>query len=221
MSHPSIPQRSGRRPRNSLTVDGILDAAESVAARGWEGLTIRAVAIELDASAMSLYRYFATKEDLVHALLDRVLGRFVPPRGSGSGLGDLAVFARRHRELLTSHPWAVAPLFSHPNPGPNALPIGECALAILRREGVTGEDAVAAFSGILALNYGWSSFTIAREAAQMPGLTAADAVRFPLTAATAEAMNRYGSDAHYERALAALLAGVHVELAPGSGRRPR
>lgn len=220
MSQLSKPQRSGRRARNSLTVVGILDAAEVVAVRGWDGLTIRAVAIELDASAMSLYRYFATKEDLVNALLDRVLGRFTAPEESGDWLDELAAFARRHRDLLTSHPWAVSPLFGHPSPGPNALPISECALEILQRGGVTGEDAVAAFSGILALNYGWSSFTTARQAMQEADLAAPDAALFPLTTAVGEAMNRYGSDEHYDRALAALLAGIDAELAPAHSAQP-
>lgn len=220
MSQPSSPQRTGRRARNSLTVESILDAAEIVAVRGWDGLTIRAVAIELDASAMSLYRYFATKEDLVNALLDRVLGRFVPPQGSQDWLDELATFARRHRDLLTSHPWAVSPLFGHPSPGPNALPIGECALEILQRGGVTGEDAVAAFSGILALNYGWSSFTTARLAVQDSDLSAPDPGRFPLTTAVGDAMNRYGSDEHYERALVALLAGIEAELVPVRASQP-
>lgn len=219
MSQLSSPQRGGRRARNSLTVESILDAAETVAVRGWEGLTIRAVAVELDASAMSLYRYFATKEELVNGLLDRVLGRFVPPRGSDDWLAELAAFARNHRGLLTTHPWAVSPLFSHPSPGPNALPIGECALEILQRGGVTGEDAVAAFSGILALNYGWSSFTIARSWAQATDLAAPDPGLFPLTSAASDAMNRYGSDEHYERALAALLAGIGAHRAPTQGTR--
>jgi AcrR family transcriptional regulator len=63
-----------RRARNSLTVDAILDAAEHVAAAGFEALTVRAVAVALEAAPMSLYRYFATKDELVDALLNIVLG---------------------------------------------------------------------------------------------------------------------------------------------------
>ena len=46
------------------------------------------------------------------------------------------------------HPWAVAPLFSQPNPGLGAVRIGEFALGILRRAGFTNTQAVAAFSGL-------------------------------------------------------------------------
>ena len=65
-----------RRPRGSLTRELILDAAERVAATGFDALTMRAVAAELGAAPMALYRYFPTKDDLVNALRDRVLGRF-------------------------------------------------------------------------------------------------------------------------------------------------
>jgi AcrR family transcriptional regulator len=205
-----------RRARNSLTVDAILDAAEHVAATGFEALTVRAVAVKLEAAPMSLYRYFATKDELVDALLNRVLGRFTPPAESASWPDDLAAFARNHRQLLRDHPWAITPLIGHPYPGPNALPIGETALRILQRAGIAGDPAVAAFSGIVALNYGWSSFVLAREAAE--GARGGGGVQlppappeFPLSAAMAGPMNRYGSEEHYERTLKQLLAGIEAD----------
>jgi len=76
--------------------------------------------------------------------------------------------------LLALHPWAIVPLFTQPNPSLNATRIGELALGILRRGGITGGDAVACFCGTLALNYGWSAFATARSAAtridQDPGV---------------------------------------------------
>lgn len=204
-----------RRARNSLTVDAILDAAEQVATTGFEALTVRAVAVALGAAPMSLYRYFATKDELVNALLNRVLGRFIPPPETADWPDDLAAFARNHRQLLREHPWAITPLIGHPYPGASALPIGEAALRILERAGITGDAAVAAFSGIVALNYGWSSFVLAREAAEAAGGGAVQLPsappEFPLTAAAAGPMNRYGSEEHYERTLRQLLAGIEAD----------
>jgi hypothetical protein len=118
--------------------------------------------------------------------------------------------------MLRDHPWAVTPLIGHPYPGANALPIGEAALRILQRGGATGDVAVAAFSGIVALNYGWSSFVLAREASS--AASGGGAVQlspappeFPLTAAAAGPMNRYGSQEHYERTLRQLLAGIEAD----------
>src|SRR4051812_1900006 len=92
-----------RRPRGSLTREVILDAAEEVAQHGLDALTLRAVASRLEAAPMALYRYFATKEELVNALLDRVLGRFAPEPPSDDWVADLRRFARAHRLLLDQH----------------------------------------------------------------------------------------------------------------------
>ncbi len=194
-------------------------SAEVVAAQGFAALSMRAVAARLGAVPMALYNHFATKDQLVDALLDRVLSRFEPVPASDDWIEDLRRFARAHRRLLVSHPWAVAPLFTQPNPGLNAVRIGELALAILRRGGLSKARAVAAFSGIIALNYGWSSFTTARDLdpegpshdvgamlAQLPR------TEYPLTLDVAEEMGAYGSDSHYEFVLDQLLSGLRATV---------
>jgi AcrR family transcriptional regulator len=214
--HPTGTGRT-RRPRGSLTPNGILDAAEAVAARGFDALTMRAVAARLGAVPMALYNHFATKDELVDALLDRVLSRFEPEPPTGDWAEDLRRFARAHRRLLVSHPWAVAPLFSRPNPGMSSVRIGELALGILRRGGLSGAAAVAAFSGVIALNYGWSSFTTARDLdpegpGHDVGATLAQLPRgeYPLTVGVAGEMGGYGSDEHYEFVLDRFLSGLRA-----------
>jgi len=204
-----------RRPRGSLTPDVILEAAEAVAEQGFDALSMRAVAGRLEAVPMALYNHFATKEQLVAALLDRVLGRFEPPPETGDWLEDLRAFARAHRALLARHAWAVAPIFSNPSPGLSSVRIGELALRILTRGGLSNTEAVAAFSGLIAINYGWASFTVARDLdpdgpshdveamlRQLP------AEQFPLTVATAAEWGAYGSDADYEFVLGRFLEGL-------------
>jgi AcrR family transcriptional regulator len=204
-----------RRPRGSLTPDVILEAAERVAELGFDGFSMRAVAARLEAVPMALYNHFATKEQLVAALLDRVLGRFEPPPPTDHWVEDLRAFADAHRKLLAAHAWAVAPIFSNPSPGLSSVRIGELALQILKRGGLSNQAAVAAFSGIIAINYGWASFTVARDLdpdgpshdveamlLQLP------AEHFPLTVATAAAWGSYGSDHDYEFVLGRFLSGL-------------
>ena len=214
---PQSPGRPGRtrRPRGSLSPEVILDAAEAVAAQGFDALSMRAVAARLGAVPMALYNHFATKEQLVDALLDRVLSRFQPEPATGDWGEDLRRFARAHRRLLVQHPWAVAPLFTQPNPGMSSVRIGELALGILRRGGLSDARAVAAFSGLIALNYGWSSFTTARDLdpegpAHDVGamLAALPRTEYPLTIEVAAEMGAYGSDHHYEFVLDQLLSGL-------------
>lgn len=217
---PSTPSRT-RRPRGSLTSEAILDAAESVAVDGFAALTMREVAARVGAAPMSLYRYYATKDELVDALLDRVLGRLVAPARTRDWAADVRAYVQAHRRLLEEHPWAVAVLFTHPTPGPNSVAIGEELLSRLERGGVSGEPAVVVFSALLALNYGWSAFTTGRDAGAPDAADLAARLRalpvasFPLTVAVAEPMSRYGSDDHYERALGLLVDG----LVPAPRRR--
>jgi AcrR family transcriptional regulator len=214
-----VPART-RRPRGSLTPELILDAAEAVAAQGFEALSMRAVAARLGAVPMALYNHFATKDQLVDALLDRILHRFEPAPPSDDWIDDLRAFALAHRRLLADHAWAVAPLFTQPNPGLGAVRIGEHVLGILERGGLAKDDAVAAFSGLIAINYGWASFTAARDLdptgpshdvtamlSQLPPAV------FPLTVGVAEAMGAYGSDAHYAFVLDRFLAGLRASAA--------
>jgi AcrR family transcriptional regulator len=193
----------------------ILDAAEDVAGEGFDALTMRAVAARLGAVPMALYNHFETKEQLVDALLDRVLGRFEPEPATDEWVEDLRRFARAHRRLLTRHPWAVAPLFTRPNPGMSSVRVGELALRILRRGGFSNARAVAAFSGIIALNYGWSSFTTARDLDHdSPGhdvgamLAALPRSEYPFTVEVADEMGAYGSDHHYDFVLDQFLSGL-------------
>ncbi|WP_426560916.1 TetR/AcrR family transcriptional regulator [Angustibacter sp. McL0619] len=217
MSRSPAAASRGRLARGSLSPETILDAAERVAADGIDALTIRAVAAELGASTMALYRHFPTKDVLVDALLDRVLARFAPPAGTDDWLHDLTGCAVAHRDLLVRHPWAVVPLISHPTPGLGAVRVGEVVLAALDRGGVRGDAAVAAFSGIIALNYGWSAFATSKDAARFGDgtsaglgdlLAALPAEQFPHTVRVASAMAGYGSDAHYTWVLGQLLTGL-------------
>jgi AcrR family transcriptional regulator len=205
-----------RRKRGSLTRELILDAAEELARTGFDALTMRSVAAHLPAAPMALYNHFADKDELVDALLDRVLGRFEPPPPHDDWLEELKAFARAHRKVLTDHAWAVAPLFSHPTPGMSAVRVGEHALTVIRRGNVSNDEAVAIFSGVIALNYGWSSFTAARQLNPAAGEQVAAAMAmlpaelFPETAAVAAEMAGYGSDEHYELVLGRLLrASAH------------
>jgi AcrR family transcriptional regulator len=212
-------QERPRRVRSSVTADEILLAAEHVARDGFDALTMRAVAMQMGASPMALYRYFATKDELIDAMLDRVLGRIELAPPTDDWLADLTAFAAAHRGVLSDHPWAIVPLFTHSSPGVNASVIGETALQILQRGGITGVDAVATFSGILALNYGWSAFTTARDATReavdpeavlTASLSRLPADRFPLTRSVAGELSSYGSAAHYSLALRQFMAGVGV-----------
>ena len=53
-------------------------------------------------------------------MLDRVLLRVGLPEPTGDWLADLRTIAESHSLTLLENSWAIAPLFSHPDPGPGA-----------------------------------------------------------------------------------------------------
>ena len=71
---------------------------------------------------------------------------------------------------------------------------------------------MAAFSGMIALNYGWSSFTTARDPTRdvTAMLSALPREAFPLVVGVAAAMGAYGSDEHYEFVLDQFLGGLRA-----------
>jgi len=104
----------GVRPRIPLSRDRVLRAAVRVADEGGlESLTMRRVAEELGAEAMSLYYHVAKKEDILDGLVDVIAAEIndaveTLPEPSG-GTGWKTAIRRRilsAREVFLRHPWA-------------------------------------------------------------------------------------------------------------------
>jgi AcrR family transcriptional regulator len=113
---------------------------------GVEGLSMRRLATALDAGAMSLYHYVASKEELLDAMIDIVFEEIdLPPEQTDwqSAMRQRAVSAR---QVLARHPWAVALMESRTSPGPANLRHREAFTACLRRAG---------FSVVMATHANW------------------------------------------------------------------
>ena len=104
----------GVRPRIPLSRDRVLRAAVRVADEGGlESLTMRRVAEELGAEAMSLYYHVASKEDILDGLVDVIAAEIndaVGPLTGPSGATGWKTAIRRRilsaREVFLRHPWA-------------------------------------------------------------------------------------------------------------------
>ena len=104
----------GVRPRIPLSRDRVLRAAVRVADEGGlESLTMRRVAEELGAEAMSLYYHVAKKEDILDGLVEVIAAEIndvVERLPEPSGGPDWKTAIRRRilsaREVFLRHPWA-------------------------------------------------------------------------------------------------------------------
>ena len=213
-----------RRRRNSLTTAEITAAARQVLiANGLEGFTMRAVAARLGAGPMALYTHVASKEELLDLVLDGLLGELAGPDDPTRPWDEVVVEAAlRLLDHLRAHPWAVPALFSRPDPGRGATAAGELYLAAALRGGLNAAESVLLFTGLLALVYGAAGFlsSSAGPAAQDRAAVAAvireaSADTFPATAAVAEELVDYGSDAQVRAIVEAYVRGV------GRGVHPR
>ena len=104
----------GSQPRLPLSKERVLRAAIKIAdSRGLESRTMRRLAEELGAEAMSLYYYLASKEELLDGIADAVVAEINDVVGTidvpSAGATWKTAVRRRilsAREVLLRHPWA-------------------------------------------------------------------------------------------------------------------
>jgi AcrR family transcriptional regulator len=125
------PQPGQRRPRFSR--EQITAAALRVAdAEGFDAVTMKRVAGELGCGTMTLYYYVQAKTDLVALMQDAILAEILIPEGElpSHWRDAVAAIARRTRDVLLAHPWALSSL-NDAQFGPNAMRHVEQSLAAL------------------------------------------------------------------------------------------
>jgi AcrR family transcriptional regulator len=95
-----------RIPQRQETYDKILAAAlDLFVSRGFEGTTVDAIAEAAGVTKGAIYFHFATKDDVLLALLDQVESNFVDPmdrrvrRAGPSGREKFVAFAHQQSEL--------------------------------------------------------------------------------------------------------------------------
>lgn len=132
-----------RRERVALTREVVIDAALAHAdAEGLEAVTFRRLASALGVTPMALYRYVASKEELLAAISDRVFQEFELPDGAQTWQEQLRALARSYRRVLVAHP-AIAAIDQAEcgRHSISALRIVEVLLGVLRSAGFTTEEA--------------------------------------------------------------------------------
>ncbi len=111
-----------RRPRFSR--DEIAAAAVRIAdTEGLDAVSMRRLAVELDAGTMTLYYYLRTKDELLALLVDEVMAEVVVPPGEELPAGwraAVTLIATRSRDALRRHPW-ILDIRDDPAVGPNSV----------------------------------------------------------------------------------------------------
>ena len=126
------PERAARGPAPSLSRGQIAAAAVTLAdAQGIETVSMRALAVELGVGAASLYRYIASKDELVELMVDAVMGSDLEFEVSGDWRDGLRSFAHGLRAMVLRHPWMAVPSAGLPYSGPNMAQCYEQVLSTI------------------------------------------------------------------------------------------
>jgi AcrR family transcriptional regulator len=156
---PSIwtrPERSARGPVPEHSRAEIASAAITLAdARGLGAVTMRSAAAAVGTAAASLYRYVATRDELIELMADQAYGEYsCRPPGSGDPVADLLRLAHEGRAIYHRHQWLLDVPATVNLPGPNAVAFIEHALAALAGADLTGPaklETIGMFSGAVRL----------------------------------------------------------------------
>jgi AcrR family transcriptional regulator len=136
-------ERPSKGPRPGLSLERIVAAGLRVAATdGLAAVSMGRVAAELGAGAMSLYRYVASKDELLELMVDAAYGP--PPSFGDVGWRDgLARWAAGEHAALRRHPWALRVPISGPPALPNSVAWLEVGLHCLRDTGLTETEKLS------------------------------------------------------------------------------
>jgi AcrR family transcriptional regulator len=150
------PERAARGPAPEYSRAEIAAAGVTLAdADGLGAVTMRSAAAAIGTAAASLYRYVASREELVLLMADQVYGEFsYSGPGTGDPVPDLLELARQGLAIYRRHPWLLDVPATGNLPGPNAVAFIEQSLAVLAGADLTGPtklETVGLFSGVVRL----------------------------------------------------------------------
>jgi AcrR family transcriptional regulator len=131
------PKPQPNRPlRIPLNRERVLRAAVELADAGSiDSLSMRKLAQELDVEAMSLYHYFASKNELLDGMLDAVFGEIELPVSGTDWRRDMRRTAVSFHRVLLRHRWACTMLGSSVGIGMTRLRYMNAVLGRLREAG--------------------------------------------------------------------------------------
>jgi AcrR family transcriptional regulator len=167
-------ERAGQARAGGLTHAAIAEAGVAIAdAEGLGAVSMRKVAARLGSGTMTLYRYVATRDELLDLMTDLVVRELVD---DGDDPGDwravLRGAGRAMRGTLLRHPWAIAVFNGRPPIGPNTLRWIEQALSRLDLPGLTIDQMLDMTATVQSFTVGAVQAELAaRESQRVTGLT--------------------------------------------------
>jgi AcrR family transcriptional regulator len=151
-----------------LTLARIVDAGIHVAqTEGVGALSMARIAKELGMGTMSLYRYVASKDELLTTMVDTGLGTPPPPAAGEDWRAGLTRWAGGVRAAYQGNPWALRVPISGPPLGPNNVAWLDNALAVLTGTPLTEQEKLSCV--LLVSGFVRTDVTLALDFAEASG----------------------------------------------------
>lgn len=208
-----------RRARKPIERAQVLSAALALADRqGIEGVTLRALAAELDVPPMSLYAHFANKERLLDLMLEEVVRRVFASAGQETWQAELEHGCRQARALLGEHPnWL--PLFTRVSVPPLTLALYDRLVELMVRDGHSLDSVMLAVSTAMSFTLGFllvermmgAGVPLAQLRLVTELLPRIAGGEYPWLRKAASSFERFSLDAVFDAGLRSLLAGLKPE----------
>jgi AcrR family transcriptional regulator len=213
--------QGGKRTRGRerrFTVEEVLGTAlHLIDDEGLEALTMRRLAEALGVTAMSLYSYVRTKEEIVDGVYALALGQIESGVDRTAAWDEqLATAIRRIHTAFRDHPGLLELFFARSVPSAGIDRVREELLGILRRAGFSSHDALLAHGSCISYAMGFAVAERARrggpDPAQYIQAESLPADEYPfLTEAAADYATHLSGDA-FEYGLTHLIAGLRTDL---------
>ncbi|GLF95808.1 TetR/AcrR family transcriptional regulator [Streptomyces yaizuensis] len=128
-------------------------------ADGTARFSMRRLAAELDVTAMSIYWYVDTKDDLLELALDTAFGTMrLPDTGPADQWREqLRTLAGEYRALLVRHPWVSPLVGSFLNIGPNSLAFSLAVQQVMRNAQLPAHGQMGGLSAVFQFVYGFGT----------------------------------------------------------------
>lgn len=157
-----------RGPRRALTLARIVEAGIRVAqTEGVGALSMARIAKELGVGTMSLYRYVASKDELLTTMVDTALGTPPPPGANEDWRAGLTRWSVAVRDAYRGHPWSLRVPISGPPLGPNNVAWLDNALAALGDTPLTEQEKLSCV--LLVSGFVRNDVTLALDFAEASG----------------------------------------------------
>ncbi|QGZ50009.1 TetR family transcriptional regulator [Streptomyces sp. QHH-9511] len=157
-----LEKRAARAGGGPAGLDRDRIVAASIRMLDEEGLakfSMRRLAAELNVTAMSLYWYVDTKDDIIEFALDALYGEIdlAAVDAAEGWQGRIRALALAFRRMLVRHAWASPCAGSYLNIGPNAIAVGTKIQEAIRDTGLPLHGLPGAMSAVFQFVYGYGT----------------------------------------------------------------